>query len=163
VAPCRYFVNRCFGETDRLHLQGIRNPRAMNQCEQVAVVPEDGILNNKLYYTVWNNMNVNNKHVSVFCLSIISGPWNNYQGHAASNEICCSVTNDVQDECETDDSGLRQDTMHAFAWKQRTKLLSGEASVSQPPGRGPVPGRGLTKVENHWVMRSPNCESHCVP
>jgi hypothetical protein len=37
VAPCRYFVNRRFGGTHRLHLQGIRNPRAMNQREQIAV------------------------------------------------------------------------------------------------------------------------------
>jgi hypothetical protein len=37
VAPCRYCVNRRFGGTCRLHLQGIRNPRAMNQREQVAV------------------------------------------------------------------------------------------------------------------------------
>jgi hypothetical protein len=36
-ALCRYFVNRRFGETYRLHLQGIRNPRAMNKREQVAV------------------------------------------------------------------------------------------------------------------------------
>jgi hypothetical protein len=34
VAPCRYFVNRRFGGTYRLHLQGRSNPRAMNQCEQ---------------------------------------------------------------------------------------------------------------------------------
>jgi hypothetical protein len=34
VAPCRYFVNRRFGGAYRLHLQGIRNPRAMNQREQ---------------------------------------------------------------------------------------------------------------------------------
>jgi hypothetical protein len=39
VAPCRYFVNRRFGGTYPLHLQGIRNPQAMNQREQVA---EDG-------------------------------------------------------------------------------------------------------------------------
>jgi hypothetical protein len=37
VAPCRYFVNRRFGGTYRLHLQGIKNPRAMNQRGQVAV------------------------------------------------------------------------------------------------------------------------------
>jgi hypothetical protein len=37
VTPCRYFVNRRFGGTYRLHLQGIRNTRAMNQREQVAV------------------------------------------------------------------------------------------------------------------------------
>jgi hypothetical protein len=36
VAPCRYRVNRRFGETYRLHLQGIRDPRARNQREQVA-------------------------------------------------------------------------------------------------------------------------------
>jgi hypothetical protein len=35
VASCRYFVNRRFGGTYRLHLQGIRNPQAMNQREQV--------------------------------------------------------------------------------------------------------------------------------
>jgi hypothetical protein len=35
--PCRYFVNRRFGGTYRLHLQIIRNPRAMNQREQVYV------------------------------------------------------------------------------------------------------------------------------
>jgi hypothetical protein len=38
VVPCRYFVNRRFGGTYRLHLQGMRNLRAMNQREQVAVV-----------------------------------------------------------------------------------------------------------------------------
>jgi hypothetical protein len=38
VALCRYCLNRRFGWTYRLHLQGIRNPRAMNQCEQVAAV-----------------------------------------------------------------------------------------------------------------------------
>jgi hypothetical protein len=37
VAPCRYFVNGRFGGTYRLHLQGIRNPLAMNQREQVDV------------------------------------------------------------------------------------------------------------------------------
>jgi hypothetical protein len=37
VAPCIYVVNRRFGGTYRLHLQGIRNPRTMNQREQVAV------------------------------------------------------------------------------------------------------------------------------
>jgi hypothetical protein len=38
VAPCRYFVSRRFGGTYRLHLQGIRNPRAMNQREQTAYI-----------------------------------------------------------------------------------------------------------------------------
>jgi hypothetical protein len=42
VAPCTYFVNRRFGGTCRLHLLGIRNPRTMNQREQIAVYPEDG-------------------------------------------------------------------------------------------------------------------------
>jgi hypothetical protein len=37
VAPCRYFVNRRFGGKYRLHFQGMRNPLAMNQREQVAV------------------------------------------------------------------------------------------------------------------------------
>jgi hypothetical protein len=37
VEPCRYFVNQRFGGKYRLHLQGIRNLRAMNQREQVAV------------------------------------------------------------------------------------------------------------------------------
>jgi hypothetical protein len=37
VASYRYFVNRRFGGTYCLHLQGIRNPRAMNQREQAAV------------------------------------------------------------------------------------------------------------------------------
>jgi hypothetical protein len=44
VALCRYFVNWRFGGMYRL-LQGIRNPRAMNQREEVAVDflhPEDG-------------------------------------------------------------------------------------------------------------------------
>jgi hypothetical protein len=36
MAPCIYFVNRRFGGMYHLHLQGIRNPRAMNQREQVA-------------------------------------------------------------------------------------------------------------------------------
>jgi hypothetical protein len=36
VVPCGYCVNRRFGGTYRLHLQGIRNPRARNQREQVA-------------------------------------------------------------------------------------------------------------------------------
>jgi hypothetical protein len=31
VATCRYFVNRRFGGTYRLHLQSKSNPRAMNQ------------------------------------------------------------------------------------------------------------------------------------
>jgi hypothetical protein len=35
VAPCRYCVNRRFGGTYRHHLQGIRNPRARNQREQI--------------------------------------------------------------------------------------------------------------------------------
>jgi hypothetical protein len=38
VAPGIYFVFGRFGVTYRLHLQGIRNSRAMNQREQVAVV-----------------------------------------------------------------------------------------------------------------------------
>jgi hypothetical protein len=37
VAPYRYFVNRRSGGTYHFHLQGIRNPLAMNQREQVAV------------------------------------------------------------------------------------------------------------------------------
>jgi hypothetical protein len=37
VMQCRYFVNRRFRGMYRLHLQDIRNPRAMNQREQVAV------------------------------------------------------------------------------------------------------------------------------
>jgi hypothetical protein len=37
VAPCRYFINRRFGGTYHLHLQAIRNLRAINQREQVAV------------------------------------------------------------------------------------------------------------------------------
>jgi hypothetical protein len=37
VAPCRYFVNRRFGGTYCLPLQGRRNPRVMNQRERVAV------------------------------------------------------------------------------------------------------------------------------
>jgi hypothetical protein len=37
MAPCRYFVNRRFGGTYRLHLQSRSNPRAMNQREQTAV------------------------------------------------------------------------------------------------------------------------------
>jgi hypothetical protein len=36
VAPCRYCVNRRFRGTHRLHLQGIRNPRARNQRESAA-------------------------------------------------------------------------------------------------------------------------------
>jgi hypothetical protein len=36
VGSCRYFVNRRFGGTYRLHLQGRRNPRAINQRERVA-------------------------------------------------------------------------------------------------------------------------------
>jgi hypothetical protein len=38
VAPLRYFVNRRLGGTYRIHFQGIRNPQAMNQREQVGVV-----------------------------------------------------------------------------------------------------------------------------
>jgi hypothetical protein len=38
VAPCEYFVNRRFGGTYHLHLQGIRTPLAMIEREQVAVV-----------------------------------------------------------------------------------------------------------------------------
>jgi hypothetical protein len=37
VVLCRYFVNRRFGGTYCFHLQSIRNPRAMNQRQQVAV------------------------------------------------------------------------------------------------------------------------------
>jgi hypothetical protein len=37
VASYRYLVSRRFGGTYRIHLQGIRNPRAMNRREQVAV------------------------------------------------------------------------------------------------------------------------------
>jgi hypothetical protein len=37
VVLCRSCVNRRIGEMYRLHLQGIRNPRPMNQREQVAV------------------------------------------------------------------------------------------------------------------------------
>jgi hypothetical protein len=33
VAPCKYFVNRRFGGTYRLHIQGIINAQAMNQRE----------------------------------------------------------------------------------------------------------------------------------
>jgi hypothetical protein len=45
VAPCRYFVNRRFGGTYRLHLQGKKYPPAMNQRElYTAPHPEDGIL-----------------------------------------------------------------------------------------------------------------------
>jgi hypothetical protein len=36
MAQCRYFVNLRFAGKYRLHLQGIRNPRAMNQRVQVA-------------------------------------------------------------------------------------------------------------------------------
>jgi hypothetical protein len=46
VGPCRYFVNRRFGGIYRLHLQGIRNPRAMNQREQVTVV-------RVILWTIW--------------------------------------------------------------------------------------------------------------
>jgi hypothetical protein len=66
VAPCRYFFNQRFGGTYRLHLQGRRNPRAMNQREQVAVdvkkistqhhIPEDCILNNDLLESIWNEV-----------------------------------------------------------------------------------------------------------
>jgi hypothetical protein len=50
VALCRYFVNRRFGGMYHLHLQGIRNPRAINQGEEVTTAysysdflyPEDG-------------------------------------------------------------------------------------------------------------------------
>jgi hypothetical protein len=38
VAPCRYFVNRLFRGTYRLHLQGIRNLRAGNKREHVTAV-----------------------------------------------------------------------------------------------------------------------------
>jgi hypothetical protein len=41
VAMCRYFVNRRFGGTYRLHLQRIINQRAMNQREQVAPLIQD--------------------------------------------------------------------------------------------------------------------------
>jgi hypothetical protein len=37
VGLCRYFANQHFGGMYRLHVQGIRNPRVMNQHEQVAV------------------------------------------------------------------------------------------------------------------------------
>jgi hypothetical protein len=38
AAPCRYCVNRHFGGSHRLYLQGIRNPPARNQREQVATI-----------------------------------------------------------------------------------------------------------------------------
>jgi bisphosphoglycerate-dependent phosphoglycerate mutase len=37
VAPCRYYVNRRFGGTYRVHLQGRSNSGALNQLEQIAV------------------------------------------------------------------------------------------------------------------------------
>jgi hypothetical protein len=36
VGLCISWVNRCFGGTYRLHLQGKKNPRVVNQREQVA-------------------------------------------------------------------------------------------------------------------------------
>jgi hypothetical protein len=57
VAPCRYFVNRRFGETYRLHLQGIRNPRAIRSSEtsvnKISTrrhITEDGILQNTIMF-----------------------------------------------------------------------------------------------------------------
>jgi hypothetical protein len=38
VMPCRSCVNRRFGGTYRLHLQGRKNPRARNKREQVAAI-----------------------------------------------------------------------------------------------------------------------------
>jgi hypothetical protein len=62
VAPCTYFVNRRFGETYRVYLQGIRNPRKIlisytlkkeairsseTSVKKISTrrhIPEDGIL-----------------------------------------------------------------------------------------------------------------------
>jgi hypothetical protein len=45
VAPCRYCINRRFGGTYGLHLQGRRKyPRARNQREQPLRVTENRIL-----------------------------------------------------------------------------------------------------------------------
>jgi hypothetical protein len=55
VVPCRYFVNGRFGGTYLLHPQGVRNPRAMNQREQVhsqcpLTVSRQRILTQKLHF-----------------------------------------------------------------------------------------------------------------
>jgi hypothetical protein len=52
VDPCRYFVNRRFGGMYRLHLQGIRNPRAMNQREQVYSYLLTLVHRSWIYYTL---------------------------------------------------------------------------------------------------------------
>jgi hypothetical protein len=46
VALFRYFANRRFGGTYRLHLQGMRNPRTMKQREKIAVDGCDTFLRN---------------------------------------------------------------------------------------------------------------------
>jgi hypothetical protein len=46
VVPCRYCVNRRFGGTYRFHFHGMRNPRVMNQREQVAADGGDTFLRN---------------------------------------------------------------------------------------------------------------------
>jgi hypothetical protein len=62
VTLCRYFVNRRFGGTYRLHLQGIRNPRAMNQHEQVAVYSYGGTPQKTAFFT---------EDMYVTCLKIV--------------------------------------------------------------------------------------------
>jgi hypothetical protein len=60
VAPCRYFVNRRFGGTYRLHLQGISNPRAMNQREQITFCfLSDGNIYCMKYLIYWCNKFLN--------------------------------------------------------------------------------------------------------
>jgi hypothetical protein len=77
VAPCRYFVNWRFGGTYRLHLQGIINPRAMNQREQVPVdVPPKRLLTKYLHdttsqKTAFFNSKINKKVPYIF----ERGPW----------------------------------------------------------------------------------------
>jgi hypothetical protein len=56
--PCRCFVNRRFGGTYLLHFQGIKNPRAMNQREQVAV----HLISLKLY-GIFRKPLINNPYV----------------------------------------------------------------------------------------------------
>jgi hypothetical protein len=78
VTPSRHSVNRRFGGTYRLHLQGRRkerkNPRARNQGEPVAVmsiwrhIPEDCILNGLCFYSLIRMQRIGQFTVSGLCL-----------------------------------------------------------------------------------------------
>jgi hypothetical protein len=55
VVPCRYFVNRRFGGTYRLHLQGRSNPRAciLTVTQSTAICPRWFIARRLLLPRIW--------------------------------------------------------------------------------------------------------------